>query len=168
MGHGTTWSPPLSSGKLLALCLSLPTTAYCCWVVHNDRKLLLAEQVRQSPSYDVNWEIILPLPQASRPPSKRAPSPGPPTSQALYTTPRRQSLGRSSMMAAAEARRSQSSLGMASLPRSQTTYLERQASSDTCYNVPSIRSEVRLDRFDSIDERGPGVENTAYTSSGYL
>ena len=93
-------------------------------------------------------------------------------------------------MAAAEARRSQSSLGMASLPRSQATYLEglaslprsqatfleRQASTDTTYNVPSIRSEVRqdyrsevrLDRFDSIDERGPGVENTAYSSSGYL
>ena len=167
MRHRTASSPPLSLGKLLALCLSLPTTAYCCWVVYNDRKLLLAEQVCPPVPF-LCCNLSLPLPQASRPTSKRAPSPGPPTSQALYTTPRRQSLARSSMMAAAEARRSQSSLGMASLPRSQATFLERQASSDTCYNVASIRSEVRLDRFDSIDERGPGVENTAYSSSGYL
>ena len=96
-------------------------------------------------------------------------------------------------MAAAEARRSQSSLGLHSqghlLSRGQL--VERQQSTDTTYNVPSISSEqVRFDRFDSIDEghrrlarganeqamfnrfdsideRGPGVENSGY-SSGYL
>ena len=57
------------------------------------------------------------------------------------------------MMAAAEARRSQSAMGAYSLPQSQITYLERQTSTDTGYNVPSIRSEqARFDRFDSIDE----------------
>ena len=58
------------------------------------------------------------------------------------------------MMAAAEARRSQSAMGAYSLPpSSQMTYLERQTSTDTGYNVPSIRSEqARFDRFDSIDE----------------
>ena len=57
-------------------------------------------------------------------------------------------------MAAAEARRSQSAMGTYSLPQSQMTYLERQTSTDTGYNVPSIRSEQapRYDRFDSIDE----------------
>ena len=57
------------------------------------------------------------------------------------------------MMAAAEARRSQSAMGAYSLPRSETTYLERQTSTDTGYNVPSIRSEqVRLsDQIDFVN-----------------
>ena len=57
------------------------------------------------------------------------------------------------MMAAAEARRSQSAMGAYSLPRSETTYLERQTSTDTGYNVPSIRSEqVRFsDQIDFVN-----------------
>lgn len=132
------WTLGVAFGKLLALCLTFPTTAYCCWVVFHDRRTLLAVQA------------------ASRPlPRKPQPSPGHsvPQQQGLNYTPRRQSLGRSSMMAAAEARRSQSAMGAYSLPQSQITYLERQTSTDTGYNVPSIRSEqARFDRFDSIDE----------------
>ena len=98
------------------------------------------------------------------------------------------------MMAAAEARRSQSAMGAYSLPRSETTYLERQTSTDTGYNVPSIRSEqvrlfrsdpfcqhycyfqVRYDRFDSIDEAKRRLERlqsmeesrSGFNNSGFL
>ena len=98
------------------------------------------------------------------------------------------------MMAAAEARRSQSAIGAYSLPRSETTYLERQTSTDTGYNVPSIRSEqvrlfqirsilstlchfqVRYDRFDSIDEAKRRLERlqsmeesrSGFNNSGFL
>ena len=83
------------------------------------------------------------------------------------------------MMAAAEARRSQSAMGGAySLPpSSQMTYLERQTSTDTGYNVPSIRSEqARFDRFDSIDEAKRRLERlqsreesgSGFNNSGFL
>ena len=80
-------------------------------------------------------------------------------------------------MAAAEARRSQSAMGAYSLPQSQMTYLERQTSTDTGCNVPSIRSEqARYDRFDSIDEAKRRLERlqsreesgSGFNNSGFL
>jgi len=154
------WTLGVAFGKLLALSLTLPTTVYCCWVVFHDRRTLLAVQA------------------ASRPlPRKAQPSPGHSVPQQQSYTPRRQSLGRSSMMAAAEARRSQSAMGAYSLPQSQMTYLERQTSTDTGYNVPSIRSEqARYDRFDSIDEAKRRLERlqsregsgSGFNNSGFL
>jgi len=139
------WTLGVAFGKLLALSLTIPTTGYCCWVVFHDRRTLLAVQA------------------ASRPlPRKPQPSPGHSGhhhQQGLHSqTPRRQSLGRSTMMAAAEARRSQSAMGAYSLPRSETTYLERQTSTDTGYNVPSIRSEqVRLNRRGQAEARETAI-----------
>ena len=39
------WTLGVAFGKLLALCLTLPSSAYFCWIVHHDRRYLLAEQV---------------------------------------------------------------------------------------------------------------------------
>ena len=43
------WTLGVAFGKLLALSLTLPTTAYCCWVVFHDRRTLLSVQVIHSP-----------------------------------------------------------------------------------------------------------------------